>query len=60
MRCCWTRSAGGSDESGIADCGMGLPNTHAAITGVVTREVINAAPTFILRATSSPALTVLP
>jgi len=39
---------------------MGLPNTHAAITGVVTREVINAAPTFILRATSSPALTVLP
>ena len=37
-----------------------LPNAYATITGIVSREVVNATPTTILRATSTPELTILP
>ena len=37
-----------------------LPNAYATITGIVSREVVNATPTTILRATSTPGLTILP
>ncbi len=37
-----------------------LPSAYAAITAVVTRDVVNSTPTTILRATSTPSLTILP
>ena len=33
---------------------------YAVITGVVSREVVNAVPSFVIRASSNPGLTILP